>query len=119
MENLFEVDQISPYFSGSFSILIKILVTSLFYRFNLVKNFFPSKNSFNYVLGPKFHKIYLFYHLLFVSNFLFQHSFVMLVFFWIKYLIHLDTNKTKNCLKFGKWTNIFVADFFPVKNSEI
>jgi hypothetical protein len=126
MENRFDVDLISPYFSGSFSILIKISVTSLFYRFNLVKNSFSSKNSFfdpknffNYVLGLKFHKICLFYHLLFLLNFLFQYSSVIIVFSWIKYLIYIKTNETKKSLKFGKWTSIFVTDFFPVRNSEI
>jgi hypothetical protein len=126
MENKFEVDLISPYFLGSFSILIKISTISLFYRFNLVKNLFPSKNSFfdpknffNYVLGLKLHKIYLFHHFMFISNFLFRRLFAIRVFFWIKYLIYIKTNETKNCLKFVKWTNFFVTDFFLVKNSVI
>ena len=45
-------------------------------------------------------KIYFFYHLMFVSNFLFRHSFAIIIFFRVKYLICVETNETKNFFKF-------------------
>jgi len=116
----FSTDQTTPFSFGAFSILIKILIISQFYKFVIVEtSFFGPKNFFKCSLGTKIYNLCSFLNLMFFTNFAFKPSLGSINFLFIKYLIYRETNGIENYLKFEKFLSVFVNDFFRVKNPEI